>query len=83
MAADLRLIFADGVAEAERDAILDSASLSIVSVPDDRGLYFVNADNVSASALEATLKQLQGNEEILFAEFVIGTVPDSPPPGEQ
>jgi hypothetical protein len=79
-AGDLRLIFADGVAESERDAILGSAGLSIMSGPDDRGLYFVSAADVSADALEATLKQLRSNEKILFAEFAINTAINSPPP---
>jgi hypothetical protein len=83
VAADLRVIFVDGVSISERDAILDMAGLSVVSGPDERGLYFVNADNVSASVLDATLKQLQGNENILFAEFSINTAPDSVRPGEQ
>jgi len=82
-AADLRLIFADGVPESERDAILDSAGLNLVSGPDERGLYFVDAANVSANALEATLEQLQSNEKILFAEFAVTTPADSQLPGEQ
>jgi hypothetical protein len=81
VAADLRLIFVDSVSVSEQDAILDRAGLSIVSGPDDRGLYFVNADNVSA--LETTLKQLRSNEKILFAEFIIGTAPNSPLSGER
>lgn len=82
-AADLRLIFADGVADSERDAILDNADLSIVAGPDDRGLYLVNADKASASALQVTLEQLQGNEKILFAEIAVSPAPESQPSGER
>jgi hypothetical protein len=83
VAADLRLIFVDDVSESERDAILDRAGLSIVSGPDDRGLYFVNVGSVPASVLEATLEQLHDNEKILFAEFGVSTAPDDELPGER
>lgn len=81
-AADLRLIFADGVADFDRNAILDNADLSIVSGPDDRGLYLVNADKASASALQVTLEQLQANEKILFAEIAVNATSESQPSGE-
>jgi hypothetical protein len=83
VAADLRLIFVDSVSESERDAILDSAGLGIVSGPDDRGLYFVSADNASASVLEAILEELRSNEKILFAEFGVSTTPDTKLSGER
>jgi hypothetical protein len=81
--ADLRLIFADGVSTSERDAILELAGLRIVSGPDDRGLYLVNANNDSADVLESTLTQLHDNENILFAEFVIDTAANNDRSGEQ
>jgi hypothetical protein len=80
--ADLRLIFADGVSASERQAILGGADLSIVSGPDERGLYFVTAGNASKAALETTLQQLHRDAKILFAELAIGATSSNPPPEE-
>jgi hypothetical protein len=82
-AANLHLIFVDGIPDAEREAILNAAGLRIVSGPDERGLYALNADNASPEALQALLTQLHRDFKILFVELAAPASADSPPSGAQ
>lgn len=71
--ANLRIIFAEKLSTSERASILNQSGLTAVTGPDERGMYYVKSASQTREATAAALSLLRANEQILFAESVLGS----------